>query len=236
MASLALDFTTHLADKPNPEGILYTSGRDGMIISWDLHLQTRQRPMKLPKLQRRWEMLVGRGGGWYGDGEDDTENEPSVGTDGDILGDVTVGAGERHRSGVASDREEHWELDPGEFTPGQVCTPLFPCSLEVASWLSLVAFCIPTMRAVTLRLDKRHPVVQPCSDGSVETFQFAADPSPVSFQVVSASSDGTLKAWNPHDIASDPTLVGSHSDYVRCLAHWYPLRLHVYSISLTMSI
>jgi hypothetical protein len=40
--------------------------------------------------------------------------------------------------------------------------------------------------------------------------------------VISASSDGTIKAWNPHTpIPSDPSTIGSHSDYVRCLAHWY---------------
>ncbi|EKM77209.1 hypothetical protein AGABI1DRAFT_77625, partial [Agaricus bisporus var. burnettii JB137-S8] len=38
--------------------------------------------------------------------------------------------------------------------------------------------------------------------------------------VVSASSDGTVKAWNPHSTHnSDPTQVGSHGDYVRCLAY-----------------
>ena len=86
------------------------------------------------------------------------------------------------------------------------------------------------MRAVTLRLGERYPVVQPGSNGSVEAFQLATYPSLVYFQVVSASSDGTLKAWNPHDTASNPTLVGSHSDYVRCLAYWYPfinLRIHL---------
>ncbi|KAF8880654.1 hypothetical protein BD779DRAFT_1675814 [Infundibulicybe gibba] len=38
--------------------------------------------------------------------------------------------------------------------------------------------------------------------------------------VVSASSDGTVKAWNPHSSTmSDPVTIGSHNDYVRCLAH-----------------
>ena len=101
----------------------------------------------------------------------------------------------------------------------------------------LVVFGIPTMRAATLRLGERHPVVQPGSNGSVEIFQLATHPSLISFQVVSASSDGTLKAWNPHDTTSDPTLVGSHSDYVRCLAHWYPFtNLRIYSTLLTLLI
>ncbi|KAI9432256.1 hypothetical protein H4582DRAFT_1996868, partial [Lactarius indigo] len=38
--------------------------------------------------------------------------------------------------------------------------------------------------------------------------------------VVSASSDGTVKAWNPHSSPlSDPTTVGTHTNYVQCLAH-----------------
>ena len=34
--------------------------------------------------------------------------------------------------------------------------------------------------------------------------------------VVSASSDGSVKAWNPHSL-SDPVRIGAHADYVRCL-------------------
>ncbi|KAJ3494495.1 hypothetical protein NLJ89_g10796 [Agrocybe chaxingu] len=38
--------------------------------------------------------------------------------------------------------------------------------------------------------------------------------------VVSASSDGTVKAWNPHALTpTDPSTIGTHSDYVRCLTH-----------------
>jgi WD repeat-containing protein 48 len=134
VVSLALDSTTHLAGKPSPEGILYTGGRDGTVISWDLHLPTRQRPTRLPKPQRgRWEMLTGWGDDWYDDGEEDgTENGPSVGTDGDVLGDVTASARKRRKSSAVSNEEEYWELDPGEFIPGQVSTLLlFCCSPEV---------------------------------------------------------------------------------------------------------
>ncbi|KAI0706677.1 hypothetical protein C8Q76DRAFT_629871 [Earliella scabrosa] len=42
--------------------------------------------------------------------------------------------------------------------------------------------------------------------------------------LVSASSDGTIKAWSPHAHAQssplhEPTLVGTHTDYARCLAY-----------------
>lgn len=238
VVSLALDSITHLAGRPSSEGILYSGGRDGMVISWDLHLPTRQRPTRPQKSQRgRWEMLTGWGDDWYDGGEeDDTGNGPSVGTDGDVLGDVTASARKRRKSSAASNEEEYWELDPAGFIPGQVSTPLLLyCSLGVTQWLFHVAFGIQTMRPASLRLGKRHPFVQSGSDGSVATPHFATHPSSIPFQVVSASSDGTIKAWNPHDTSSDPTLVGSHSDYVRCLAYWYMfLKLHTYSTSLTL--
>ena len=40
-----------------------------------------------------------------------------------------------------------------------------------------------------------------------------------SLTVVSASSDGFVKAWNPHVLpCSEPNVIGSHGDYVRCIA------------------
>ncbi|KAI0074894.1 WD40 repeat-like protein [Panus rudis PR-1116 ss-1] len=36
--------------------------------------------------------------------------------------------------------------------------------------------------------------------------------------VVTASSDGTVKAWNPN-VPSEPTVLGTHADYVKCLTH-----------------
>jgi WD repeat-containing protein 48 len=105
-----------------------------MVISWDLHLPTRQRPTKLPKPQRgRWEMLTGWGDDWYDDGEDGAENEPPVGTDGDVLGDVTASVRKRRKSSAALNKEEYWELDPNDFTSGQVRIPTtFHCRLKHA--------------------------------------------------------------------------------------------------------
>lgn len=41
------------------------------------------------------------------------------------------------------------------------------------------------------------------------------------FAVISASSDRTLKLWNPHDPLNSltPTILGTHKDFVKCLAH-----------------
>ncbi|TIC25953.1 N-acetyltransferase 10 [Wallemia mellicola] len=43
VTTLALDTATQLSGKPGPEGILYTSGKDGLVASWQLGIQTRQR-------------------------------------------------------------------------------------------------------------------------------------------------------------------------------------------------
>jgi len=79
-------------------------------------------------------MLTGWGDDWYDDGEEeDTEIEPSVGTDGDVLGYVAASVKKRRKSSATSNREECWELDPGEFAPEQVGTPTsFYCLLKVA--------------------------------------------------------------------------------------------------------
>jgi WD repeat-containing protein 48 len=41
--------------------------------------------------------------------------------------------------------------------------------------------------------------------------------------VISASSDRTIRAWSPHSSSSDAstssTVIGHHTDFVRCLAH-----------------
>ena len=40
--------------------------------------------------------------------------------------------------------------------------------------------------------------------------------------VISGSSDGTVKAWNPHNtLERGASTIGTHADYVRCLAQWY---------------
>jgi len=45
------------------------------------------------------------------------------------------------------------------------------------------------------------------------------DPVLKVLQVVSASSDGAVRAWSPHlSHAIDPVLLGVHEDYARCLA------------------
>lgn len=68
VAALALDTTTILADATSPQGILYTGGRDGQLIGWDLNLPTtrRQGPRWTNRDRIEWERL---------DGDADDEDE-----------------------------------------------------------------------------------------------------------------------------------------------------------------
>lgn len=48
--------------------------------------------------------------------------------------------------------------------------------------------------------------------------------------VASASSDGTVKVWSPHsNTISEPSVIGTHDDYARCLAYWCVKLCSVYS-------
>jgi WD repeat-containing protein 48 len=125
VASLALDTCTQLAGRSTPEGILYTGGRDGMVISWDLGIRMKKRSGGAIKTQKgRWEMITG-----WGNDVIDEENEEDVddgltnfGSDGDVLGDVTEAV--KKRKGLsASDpllHEQLWEIDTDSLESGKV--------------------------------------------------------------------------------------------------------------------
>src|SRR5258707_13274886 len=46
IASLALDTSTQLVGHHAPEGVLYSGGRDGLIMSWDLGVPLKRRKQK----------------------------------------------------------------------------------------------------------------------------------------------------------------------------------------------
>lgn len=109
--ALTLDTTTLLEGRASPGGILYTGGRDGQVISWDLNLPFRKRRnADLSHAQAaRWERLTGMA--------DDTlvamETEEDS-RDGDILGDVKESSGKWKDRNEARDGlpyEHQWELD-----------------------------------------------------------------------------------------------------------------------------
>lgn len=128
VSSLALDTSTQLAGRGAPEGILYSGGRDGMIMSWDLSIPMKKRKREhleggLRRSHGRWELMTG----WAEDGIDEEGDDADdlKQSDGDILGDVTGGR-KRQRARLNSlPYENQWETDLAAFKPGKVkCSPL----------------------------------------------------------------------------------------------------------------
>ncbi|KAI6022697.1 hypothetical protein EDC04DRAFT_2935218 [Pisolithus marmoratus] len=109
--ALALDSTTQLEQRATPEGILYTGGRDGQVISWDLGLPFRKRRTQPHGHPSRWERLTSmEDEAWDDDAEEEVEHR-----DGDILGDVKESGARRWKDRSNKNGEmayEHqWELD-----------------------------------------------------------------------------------------------------------------------------
>lgn len=123
VSSLALDCSTHLEGRTAPEGILYSGGRDGLVMSWDLGIPMKSRvPLEDDGLRipgGRWEIMTGWGDDPLDDEADDDDKPTS---DGDILGDVT--AGDRRKRKAHKQRsipyDQQWETDLEAFKPGQV--------------------------------------------------------------------------------------------------------------------
>ena len=126
VASLTLDISTQLAGRAAPEGILYSGGRDGLVMSWDLGLPTKRRKVKAGHLmkigQDRWGAMTG----WEDDILDEylDDGDERV-NDGDVLGDVTDNL-HRRRLRARSKAGEipfelEWELDLSTFRAGTVC-------------------------------------------------------------------------------------------------------------------
>jgi len=59
VSSLALDTSTQLSGAATPEGILYSGGRDGMIIAHELGIVHKKRTHMTAVGPHRWETLVG---------------------------------------------------------------------------------------------------------------------------------------------------------------------------------
>ncbi|THH15451.1 hypothetical protein EW146_g5015 [Bondarzewia mesenterica] len=187
VACLALDTSTQLVGRPSPEGILYTGGRDGLVISWDLGIPMKPRKETLSSIgsmrlsHGHWDTLTG-----WGDDviDEDVEEEDGPRSDGDILGDVK-GSGKRRRPSLSSDGsipfEQQWETDLDAFQEGKPSQ--FRQSTQIhTDWVNDILLCNYNQT------------------------------------VISASSDGSVKAWNPHSSpVSDPVTIGTHRDYVRCL-------------------
>ncbi|KAF5335676.1 hypothetical protein D9611_009691 [Ephemerocybe angulata] len=185
ISSLALDISTQLAGQNTPGGILYSGGRDGLIIAWDLGVPMKKRRTKLSVTPSRkndhWEYMTG----WADDAiEEEGEEDDRVGTDGDVLGDVTSSLKRSRQASVSGETpiEQQWEADMASFRPGSH-SEFRQCAQAHSDWINDILLCNHNQT------------------------------------VISASSDGTIKSWNPHaPVPSDPSVIGSHTDYVRCLS------------------
>ncbi|KAJ2918916.1 hypothetical protein MD484_g1508, partial [Candolleomyces efflorescens] len=141
----------------------------------------QSRPPQGPRVNGQWEVLTG----WADDTiEEEGEEDERLGTDGDVLGEVTS-ALKRQRSASVSGEvpfEHQWEVDMASFKPGSH-SEFRQCAQAHSDWINDIVLCNHNQT------------------------------------VLSASSDGTIKSWNPHAaIPSDPTIIGTHADYVRCLS------------------
>lgn len=129
---LALDAATQLVGRSAPGGILYSGGRDGLVISWDLDVPMKRRTQRygvqedgMRRSVGQWEIMTG----WADEvAEDETEDAEEARSDGDILGDVQDSNGRRRRRrprpGDEIPYEHQWETDLEAFQPGQVSTSL----------------------------------------------------------------------------------------------------------------
>jgi len=103
VSSLALDTSTQLAGRPTPEGILYSGGRDGMVIAHELGIIHKSRAHMAAVDPHRWETLVGFH-------NSHTEEEPGP---------------------VAIEEVPYinaWEMDVNRFEPGHVRSAYSDCS------------------------------------------------------------------------------------------------------------
>ncbi|KAG8844040.1 hypothetical protein FRB96_003304 [Tulasnella sp. 330] len=177
VTALALDATTQLAGHSNPEGILYSGGRDGLIIAWEQNTPMRRRTYpygcdeRTGKAMGRWEVMTG----WDDDFESDEDDEDSDGW--------VDGAPNQLQDTIPF--EDRWEPDYENMTDHRSAV-FRQCVQSHTDWINDIVLCN------------------------------------MNRTVVSASNDGTIKAWNPHGVlASDrtPSVIGDHMDYVRCVAY-----------------
>ncbi|KAH8824754.1 hypothetical protein DL96DRAFT_1614982 [Flagelloscypha sp. PMI_526] len=185
VTALALDPTTVLQDRSSPRGILYSGGRDGLIVSTDLGLSMREKltrsglnSRELRRHKEKWELITG----WANDDEasDEEEEDPEhESTSGDILGEVARKRRGSQATSIAQATE--WQLnEDGEALLRSKHRQSAQAHLD---WVNDIKLCNQNQT------------------------------------VISASSDGTVKAWSPHHTgAGGPSKLGQHSDYARCLA------------------
>ncbi|RPD67758.1 WD40 repeat-like protein [Lentinus tigrinus ALCF2SS1-7] len=191
VSCLALDTSTQLVGRASPEGILYTGGRDGLVISWDLGIPMKRRAQRYGvtgQSLRRWEVMTN----WADDIiEEEAEEGDEYRSDGDVLGEVTGKTRRRIPQDSAIPYEEQWETDMDAYHALKSHPPQthFRQAVQMhPDWINDILLCNYNQT------------------------------------LVSASSDGTIRAWSPHAHGQstplhEPTIIGTHTDYVRCLTY-----------------
>ena len=107
---------------------MYTGGRDGLVLSWDLGIPLKRRTRRygipetseLRRTVGTWEIMTG----WADDIIEEEAEDDEYRSDGDILGDVQDHSGRSRRRLKALNPaempyEEQWETDMDLFQPGK---------------------------------------------------------------------------------------------------------------------
>ncbi|KAF9522883.1 hypothetical protein CPB83DRAFT_776377 [Crepidotus variabilis] len=213
VASLALDSSTQLIGRNAPEGILYSGGRDGLVMSWDLGItMNRVKPRQAGSNKKgRWENLTGWGDDVIDEETDDDERPIS---DGDVLGEVTTNVKKRRRAATLLGDipfERQWETDISQFQPG---TPsLFRLGAQVhTDWVNDILLC-----------NYNQTVASASSDGTIKIWSphatIPVDPTTIGTHsdyvrclascreqnwIASGSFDRTIKLWDLNTTTKKP--------------------------------
>lgn len=134
VSALALDTSTQLVDRPTPEGILYTSGRDGLVAAWELGVAMRRRPARAKERKRHWEALTG-----WDDSEDSDEDDDE--DDGDGLDGILRPPRPKKARPPVDEAgwayEHRWEAASDELKPAQ-----FRQSVQLhTDWINDIVLC-----------------------------------------------------------------------------------------------
>jgi WD repeat-containing protein 48 len=131
VSALAIDKSTQLVDRSTPEGILYTSGRDGLVAAWELGVPMRKRAPREKERKRHWEALTG-----WDEAEDDSDED-----DEDVLDGIARPARPKRsrppvdESGWAY--EDRWEVAGDDLKPAQ-----FRQSVQLhTDWINDIVLC-----------------------------------------------------------------------------------------------
>ncbi|KAG8894581.1 hypothetical protein FRB99_001128, partial [Tulasnella sp. 403] len=203
VTALALDTSTTLSGRPTPEGILYSGGRDGMIIAWEQGTPMRIRNHRYPDLHttgHHWESMTG----W--DDEDSDEDEEDWVDPSNTMLNVPF--------------EERWEPDyegihehgPGTFRQ---------CVQSHADWINDIVLCnynrTPSNDG-TIKAWNPHGTqaseMAPAVIGEHTDYVRCVAYSRERNWIASGSFDRTIKLWDLHQPHPDPLMVLSVPDTV----------------------